>query len=81
MIEKIDIEIVAIIKKNLMVQADGNTYDRPEQILCFPGAQTALCAVIHAIAGSGDEVITGDPMYATYAYVMASSGAKMVKVP
>jgi len=26
-IEKIDIEIVATIKKSLMVQADGNSYD------------------------------------------------------
>ncbi len=53
----------------------------PEQILCFPGTQTALFGVIHAVAGMGDEVIIGDPMYATYAPVIASSGAKMVSVP
>ena len=52
----------------------------PEQILCFPGTQTALYAVIHAIAGLGDEVIIGDPMYATYAPVIVSSGAKMVNI-
>jgi len=53
----------------------------PEQVLCFPGTQTALYGAIHAIAGLGDEVILGDPMYATYASVIASSGAKMVSVP
>ncbi|MCF8113038.1 MAG: pyridoxal phosphate-dependent aminotransferase [Desulfotignum sp.] len=53
----------------------------PEQVLCFPGTQTALYAVISAVAASGDEVILGDPMYATYASVMASTGAGMVHVP
>lgn len=53
----------------------------PEQILCFPGTQTAIYGAIHAIAGLGDEVIIGDPMYATYASVVASSGANMVCVP
>lgn len=52
-----------------------------EQILCFPGTQTALYAVIHATAGQGDHVIVGDPMYATYEAVMASNGAKMVTIP
>jgi arginine:pyruvate transaminase len=53
----------------------------PEQILCFPGTQTALFGAVHAVAGLGDEVIIGDPMYATYASVIASSGARMVSVP
>ncbi len=53
----------------------------PEQVLCFPGTQTALYAVISAVAASGDEVVLGGPMYATYASVMASTGAKMVPVP
>lgn len=53
----------------------------PEQVLCFPGTQTALYAVISAVAASGDEVILGDPMYATYASVLASTGAQMVPVP
>lgn len=53
----------------------------PEQVLCFPGTQTALYAVISAVAACGDEVILGDPMYATYASVMTSTGAKMVRVP
>lgn len=53
----------------------------PEQVLCFPGTQTALYGVIQAMAGPGDEVIVGDPMYATYPLVTAASGAKMVTVP
>ena len=53
----------------------------PEQVLCFPGTQTALYGVIHAVAGPGDEVIVGDPMYATYPLVAAAGGAKLVTVP
>ncbi len=52
-----------------------------EQVLCFPGTQTALYAVMQAIAGEGDEVIVGDPMYATYDAVIASSCARQVAVP
>ncbi|PWQ92410.1 pyridoxal phosphate-dependent aminotransferase [Leucothrix pacifica] len=52
-----------------------------QQILCFPGTQTALYAVMQGIAESGDEVLVGDPMYATYEGVIASSGATTVPVP
>ena len=51
------------------------------QILCFPGTQTALYAVIRGIVEAGDEVLVGDPMYATYEGVIASSGATVVPVP
>ncbi|WP_343563339.1 pyridoxal phosphate-dependent aminotransferase [Kiloniella sp. b19] len=53
----------------------------PSRILCFPGTQTALYATVQAIAGQGDEIIVGDPMYATYETVFASSGASPVTVP
>ncbi|MCL4167777.1 UNVERIFIED_CONTAM: hypothetical protein GTU68_046186, partial [Idotea baltica] len=53
----------------------------PDQILCFPGTQTSLYAVMNAIGSPGDEIIVGDPMYATYESVIASSGAAMVSVP
>lgn len=53
----------------------------PEQVLCFPGTQTALYAVVQALAGPGNNVIVGDPMYATYAAVIVSSGAEMRTVP
>ena len=52
-----------------------------ENILCFPGTQTALYASMRALAEKGDEVIVGDPLYATYEGIIKSSGAKMVPVP
>jgi len=52
-----------------------------DQILCLPGTQTALFAVLSALVGHGDEVLTGDPMYATYEGVIAATGARMVPVP
>ena len=52
-----------------------------DQFLCFPGAQTALYAVFLGLAEQGDEVLVGDPMYATYEGVIRASGAKMIPVP
>lgn len=52
-----------------------------EQILCFPGTQTALYCVVRALAGDGDEILIGDPMYATYEGVVTSSGARITPVP
>ncbi|MEM6460386.1 MAG: pyridoxal phosphate-dependent aminotransferase [Pseudomonadota bacterium] len=53
----------------------------PENFLCFPGTQTALFAVLMGIAEEGDQVLVGDPMYATYEGVVRASGADMVPVP
>ena len=53
----------------------------PDQVLCFPGTQTALYAVLMGLAGAGSEVLVGDPMYATYEGVVAASGATLVPVP
>ncbi len=53
----------------------------PENFLCFPGTQTALFSVMSGIAEAGDEVLVGDPMYATYEGVVRASGADMVPVP
>ncbi|MDZ4096662.1 MAG: pyridoxal phosphate-dependent aminotransferase [Paracoccaceae bacterium] len=53
----------------------------PEQVMCFPGTQTTLFAVLMALAQSGDEVLIGDPMYATYEGLIAATGATMVPVP
>jgi arginine:pyruvate transaminase len=50
-------------------------------ILCFPGTQTALFAVMMGLAEAGDEVLVGDPLYATYEGVVASSGATIKTVP
>jgi len=52
----------------------------PENILCFPGTQTALFAAMMGLVEAGDEVLVGDPMYATYAGVIRAPGAKMVPV-
>ncbi len=58
----------------------GRTID-PSQVLCFPGTQTALYAVVRAVAGVGDELLIGDPMYATYEPVATAAGATVVPVP
>ncbi|WP_299849832.1 pyridoxal phosphate-dependent aminotransferase [uncultured Roseovarius sp.] len=52
-----------------------------DQILCFPGTQTALFAALMGVAEAGCEVLVGDPMYATYAGVIRASGADMIPVP
>lgn len=62
----------------------GRTRGRPftpDQIMCFPGTQTALYAVMAAVAEEGCEVLVGDPMYATYEGVIRATGAAMVPVP
>jgi len=53
----------------------------PDQILCLPGTQTALYAVLNALLQPGDEVLVGDPMYAAYEGLVASTGAAMIPVP
>lgn len=52
-----------------------------DQIMCFPGTQTALFTVLMGVAEEGDEVLVGDPMYATYEGVIRATGAKVVPVP
>ena len=52
-----------------------------DQVMCFPGTQTALYAVLMGVAEEGDEVLVGDPMYATYAGVIRATGADLVPVP
>ncbi len=52
-----------------------------DHIVCLPGTQTCLYAVFLALVGPGDEVLVGDPMYATYEGVIAATGARVVPVP
>ena len=49
-------------------------------ILCFPGTQTALFAVMLGLVEGGDAVLVPDPYYATYEGVIAATGAAMVPV-
>lgn len=52
-----------------------------DQIMCFPGTQTALYAALQGVAEAGDEVLVGDPLYATYEGVIRASGATPIFVP
>lgn len=54
---------------------------KPDQVMCFPGTQTALYAVLLGVAEAGQQVLVGDPMYATYEGVIRATGAEMVPVP
>jgi outer membrane receptor protein involved in Fe transport len=70
----------------LRVLADRYTARRgraigTDQIMCFPGTQTTLFAVLHGLVQAGDEVILGDPLYATYEGLVAATGATLVPVP
>jgi arginine:pyruvate transaminase len=53
----------------------------PRHILCFPGTQTALYAVITALVDAGEGVLVGDPYYATYEGVIRAPGAHLQPVP
>lgn len=52
-----------------------------DQIMCFPGTQTTLYAVLQAMCAAGDEVLVGDPLYATYEGLIRATGAAPVMVP
>lgn len=52
----------------------------PQQITCLPGTQTCLYAIFRTLVETGDEVILGDPMYATYEGLIAQTGATAVPV-
>lgn len=52
-----------------------------ENVLCFPGTQTALFATMMALVETGDSVLVGDPLYATYEGVIRATGAKQIPVP
>ncbi|QRI63535.1 pyridoxal phosphate-dependent aminotransferase [Shinella sp. PSBB067] len=52
-----------------------------ENVLCFPGTQTALFAVMLGLVEAGDAVLVGDPLYASYEGVIRSTGAQCVPVP
>ncbi|WP_136646123.1 pyridoxal phosphate-dependent aminotransferase [Tabrizicola sp. YIM 78059] len=52
-----------------------------DQVMCLPGTQTVLYGILRTLVEAGDEVLLGDPMYATYEGLIAQTGARMVPVP
>ncbi len=52
----------------------------PAQCCFLPGTQTALFASMQALLDAGDEVLLGDPYYATYEGVVAAAGGRIVPV-
>ncbi len=52
-----------------------------EQVMCLPGTQTTLYGILRTLVDAADEVLLGDPMYATYEGLVAQTGAKPVPVP
>jgi arginine:pyruvate transaminase len=50
-------------------------------IAYMPGTQTALYAAMTTLVEAGDEVLVGDPLYATYEGVIRSTGADVVRIP
>ncbi len=62
------------------LRLSGQTVGR-ESIIVLAGAQCALFCASMCTAGPGDEVITFDPMYATYEATIRASGARLITVP
>src|SRR5262249_7077303 len=54
---------------------------RAENVVYLSGAQNALFSASMCIAGSGDEIISFDPMYPTYPATLEASGARLVRAP
>ena len=52
-----------------------------ENVVCLPGTQTALFAAMLTLVDAGQEVIVGDPLYATYEGVIAAAGGLSRLVP
>src|SRR6056297_1584436 len=51
-----------------------------DRFLCLPGTQTSLYLAFMALCEPGNEVLLGDPMYATYQGILRASGAEPVAV-
>lgn len=59
----------------------GLTFDPDQEILITAGATEAIAAAILALVGHGDEVLTIEPFYDSYAASIAMAGATHVTVP
>ncbi|PIB25925.1 aminotransferase [Amylibacter kogurei] len=72
---------------NLLV-AIANHYSRrrkqsisAKNVMCVPGTQTALFIAMAALVDHGDQVLVGDPYYATYDGLIAAQGGTLTPVP
>ncbi|MBS0420780.1 MAG: pyridoxal phosphate-dependent aminotransferase [Proteobacteria bacterium] len=52
-----------------------------DNVVYLSGAQNALFVASLLVAGSGDEIISFDPMYPTYPATLQASGASMIRAP
>lgn len=59
----------------------GLAFDSATQVLVTAGATEAIAASLLALAGPGDEVVTLEPFYDSYAAVIGLSGARHVTIP
>jgi N-succinyldiaminopimelate aminotransferase len=59
----------------------GIELDPTSQVLVTTGATEALAATVLALAGPGDDVVTLEPFYDSYAASIALAGARHVTVP
>jgi N-succinyldiaminopimelate aminotransferase len=59
----------------------GITLDPADQVLVTTGATEAVAAAVLALVGPGDEVLTLEPYYDSYAAVIALAGATHTTVP
>ena len=59
----------------------GLSVDPATQVLVTAGATEAIAASLLALAGPGDDVVTLEPFYDSYAAVIGLSGARHVTIP
>lgn len=59
----------------------GLTWDPDREVLVTAGATEAIAATVLALAGPGDEVLTLEPFYDSYAAVIALAGATHTTAP
>lgn len=59
----------------------GLTVDAESEVLVTAGATEAIAASLLALAGPGDDVVTLEPFYDSYAAVIGLSGARHVTIP
>ena len=71
-------ELRAAIKEKL--EKDNNISVDDEEIICTPGAGTAIDLLMRTVLNPGDEFIVQDPGYFNYIYIASFIGAKIVPV-